>query len=319
LISSAETRIYLSLDLLPYPLHVGHHIDPALAKSGHRPTPLLYARAKELGDPVVTPNGRAEYDLLQGSLRFFARLFDAVPERRKWVREVYVDCSQILPNRMDVVGRTVRSIGVLKAVKKLTIFTDVEWEESLRMILGMTPNIDRLNLIVSGTRPYTVVETAPRATTARPSVPLHRSARTLSIGNPPPVLDTPRLKMPRIPTLKHLAIEGMQHSLERVVIDQIKSAKPLESLVLMDWAGSWNPITAVHYMDARGGVSVAVGSGPRHMLNALVRTKGFKTMFLPILCFNKMQPKQLRNTLVLGVQGDYLPTLRFTVSVVGTR
>lgn len=296
LVSPAETQIYYSLNLLLYPLDLGHHVDPALARSGHRATANLTAKAQALGDPVVNPNSKMEVDLLQGALRLFARLFNADPERRRWVEAVYIDCSHIDDKRTEEVGRTFRSIGALRAVKKLTVVVSHNWKKHLEMIMTCTPNIERLNLVVS-------------VTTQRR---LRGAARAPSNGNRDESLTiSPNTASSSIPPLKHLAIEGMESCFAKFVLTQIGPTKPLESLALMDWSGRWQPVDVDRSSTSTRSEQIQADG---EVIDALNRSRGVRTMVLPKVWFDKLKAKQLRRTLVLGLQGDYMPSMRVTVS-----
>jgi len=258
LLPAGESQVYTSLDLLFYAIPRGGHTDPAIASGGHRPTRQLQTRARALGDAVQVEDGEIEPDLLQGGLRYFAKRFDSIPERRGHVREVYVDCSRVTDDRIDDIRRSITTLGTLRRATKLTVVLPTPWEHCLRALIACAPNIHRLTILCHGAL----------AICRKPDFKLRR--------------------------LRHLAVDGMSSRLEGL-IGHLLALVQLDSLVIMDWQDAWIPARV-------DPISKAISKRP-----------GARTLFLPQRCFGLMDSERLRNVQVLGVQGAFQPTLRFTV------
>ena len=259
LLPAGESQVYTALDLLFYEIPHRGHTDPAIASGGHRPTRQLRTSARALGDAIQVEDGDIELDLLQGSLRYFAKRFDSVPERRGYVREIYVDCSRVTDDRVDDIRRSITTLGTLRRATKLTIVLPTPWEHCLRALIACGPNIQRLTILC------------------------HGALR---------ICRKPDFKLRR---LRHLAVDGMSSRLEGLVERMVASVQ-LDTLVIMDWQDAWIPARV-------DPVSKAISKRP-----------GARTIFLPQRCFGLIDSERLRNVQVLGVQGAFQPTLRFTVS-----
>jgi hypothetical protein len=143
-------------------------------------------------------------DLLQGGLRHFARLLDRVPDRRGYVRGIYVDCSQVSVDRMDDIRRSITTLGTLRLTRKLTVVLSTTWEQCLRTLVLCVPHVERLVILCHG----------DLGTCRKPDI--------------------------KIPRLRYLAVEGMSSPLEGFVARMIDAVR-LDSLVIMDWQDAWIP------------------------------------------------------------------------------
>ena len=296
LLDAGESRMWYSVNLR-FARSTG-----GFGQKDHFVSHVLREEAQTLGDTILV-DGQVTVDLLQGGLRFYARLLNRRPNRRNWIKEIVADCTKHgealdqlstgtltarrfhRPAVQVVVGqqggtisdddgtkkdevdisRTFRSLSTLRSVISLTLHVIDAHQGDIRRFLTLTPNVQHLSINHS----YT--------------------------GYSPPST----VSWPVLPKLRVLTIGHMKQRVEPLAANCILKSRELRSVAMIDWPGSWRPA-----LDSPVVLSL---KGKKNRINKLC---------VPTIAFDLLDPQDLRNIHILGLQGPYHPSFRLLVSSV---
>lgn len=306
LVDAGESRLYRILPLLYQSAGGGYQSEPDLPHVRYRPSAKALEWAKHYGDPLyqrdmvewrlTNPSDNPFYtainspDILQGCLRYFKQVFSARPSRRKHVKEIYIDASQI-KSRSEI-SRSFTSMGTLRAVEKLVVILGPGWGCGLSLAVALAPNVRNLTIL----------------TTVQRAEPEHDM--TLSMSE-----------------LRSLTIETISKREEKVIAQIIKESAKLTSVSIFSWSGFWRP--------SEGDPIGKALSERKGMINLILpktalepeRSITVPTPGLPggpsalrigttLTAEPVLQVDRFTKVRTLGIQADYPPVLRLTVSAI---